>query len=208
MNNEKSLEGNRAYRRRKAAIERSKKKTPLYLSADWKKKKEMVQLRVENKIKKVKARKVERLAKLELAGGEGSEASKSLKKKMSPAEIKQAQRKVKTEKFKAKMKKLVGVSAVLLSMMFGSNALAYHDQLDPRYLAEYQENASSSVEYLYNGVVSLPLEAIFAAQWYGAEGSYKPTVIYTRYYFKGELVDVSACVKYLNWWEPEEAICR
>jgi len=97
---------------------------------------------------------------------------------------------------------------LLLSFIIGSSSMAYQDQLDHRYLAEYQENRYFTTEYLYNGLVALPLEAIYAAQWYGETGSYKPTIIIYRHYFKEELVDVVACVKYLNWWEPEAVNCR
>jgi hypothetical protein len=96
---------NRQQRRKKAAIERSKKPVPKYLSKDWAEKKKLVAQKVANKIAKVKARKVERLAKQEI---EGTPVSTKDKKKLSPAEQKQVSKKVKRAKFAAKIKKLTG----------------------------------------------------------------------------------------------------
>jgi len=104
MEEDKNLEGNRAYRRKKEAIERSKKSVPKYLSADWLKKKEMIAKKVANKIAKVKARKAERLAK-QIA--EGIETNKKDKKKLSPAELKQIRKRVKRIKFNNKIKELI-----------------------------------------------------------------------------------------------------
>jgi len=104
MEEDKNLEGNRAYRRKKEAIERSKKSVPKYLSADWLKKKEMIAKKVANKIAKVKTRKAERLAK-QIA--EGIETNKKDKKKLSPAELKQIRKRVKRIKFNNKIKELI-----------------------------------------------------------------------------------------------------
>lgn len=102
MKNEKSLEGNRAYRRKKAAIERSRKPVPKFLSADWAKRKEMTAQKVANKIAKVKAAKAERLAKQE---ADGIQIKNTDKKKLSIAEQRQIRRRAKVIKFAHKFKR-------------------------------------------------------------------------------------------------------
>jgi hypothetical protein len=97
----KELEGNRAYRRKKEAIERSRKPVPKYLSSDWAERKRLIALKVANKIAKVKASKAKRLAKQE---ADGIVMKKNDKKKLSQAEQRQIRRKAKIIKFLNKLK--------------------------------------------------------------------------------------------------------
>ena len=73
---------------------------PVFLTKDWDERKKLIAKKVENKIAKVKARKMERLAKQEAV------TPKELKK-LSPAEQRQLRRKAKMIKFTAKLKAAV-----------------------------------------------------------------------------------------------------
>lgn len=95
---------NRKGRRAYAARALSKRPEPKYLTAAWQALKWAIEERVERKIAATKARKIERLAKLEISSTP-EKASKI--NKMSAAEQKQLRRKVKAIKFANKLRALV-----------------------------------------------------------------------------------------------------
>lgn len=100
---QKSLEGNRAYRRKVASIASHKKSDKLKRSADIQNDiaSAQRQAKVANRIKKVTARKLERLAVAE------SQGVVIKNKKLSLAEQKQITKRAKNIKFAAKVKSLI-----------------------------------------------------------------------------------------------------
>lgn len=102
----KSLDGNRAYRRAVAAKARGAEARKRRQQADFEynQRSEARADKVANNIAKIKTKKVARMIKLEKSG---VGMTKKQNAKLSDAERRQIARKVKTEKFKAKLKKLV-----------------------------------------------------------------------------------------------------
>ena len=182
-------------------------KTPIFQSANWEMRAEGRRKKLSNKIAKAKKRKIERLSKEK---SEGKTEKKD--KKLTQAERRQIERRAKRIKFIAKIKKMAGAAAVMAvsiaSLLAPNWSLAANPDLDPRYEAEYVNNASSTIEYFYMGRVEMPLKTILELQWWSPEGYYMPTLIIEHYYFKGELTHVERCWKYLYWWQPEEATCQ
>ena len=77
-------------------------KVPVFQTVVWEKRKAQISDRLENKIKKNKERKLERLAKLEV---EGKPQKKS--KKLTIAEQRTLKRKIKRKKFAKKLKSII-----------------------------------------------------------------------------------------------------
>lgn len=107
FNQEKSLEGNRAYRRKIKKLESTSSSRKLKSIADKQADVTAKQraAKVEKRIDNVKARKLERLA---VEGSKGKEISAKYNKKLSAAEQKQLKKRIKRLNFKAKIKSIIG----------------------------------------------------------------------------------------------------
>jgi acetyl-CoA carboxylase alpha subunit len=77
-------------------------KVPIFQCNGWEKQKEAKANKLANRIKKVKDRKIERLAKIE------AEGTPTPKKNTTPAERKQIAKRAKRIKFANKIKKIIG----------------------------------------------------------------------------------------------------
>jgi len=91
----------KTFARRLRTREEIKKGIPLFDSKAWLERKQARANKVANRIAKAEARKIERLAKLEV------EQVPAKKKKLTPGELRQIRRKVKRIKFVNKIKNLI-----------------------------------------------------------------------------------------------------
>lgn len=83
--------------------EEKEKKTPVFLTENWKLRAEARRSKVADRIAKVRARKIKRMAEAE---AKGLDTAARLKKKITPAEMKQIRRKAKLIKFTAKIQRI------------------------------------------------------------------------------------------------------
>lgn len=208
VNNFKNMKNKKkTLARRLMSKEEILKNVPIFQSQTWDLRKDFISKKVQNKILKIKKKKIKKLS--EAISLKKDTDIKIISKKISPKEIEKARLISKTEIINKKIRKIVGISIVILSMLvlFPKDSIA-NDQLDYRYSSEYQENASSSIEFFYNGNIKLPIQAIYIAKIYGDFHDYKPTLILIRYYFKGEITGAVACLKYLEFENEGEINCR